>query len=667
MIDLYPVMLVGASVYILGDDMRLDLRAMNEYMEQNHLTIAFMTTQIGCQIATMFNNKSLRLLATGGEKMPAITPPDYRFLNVYGPTECSLFSTYYDVKSYFEGEFIGKPLDNYQLYIIDHIGRLVPEGIPGELLIAGEGVGRGYLNRPDLTAENATPHSDPWPEKFITFRGQRAYRSGDLVRWAVDPRDGSKQIEFLGRIDNQVKLRGYRIELSEIETCASRFEGVGQAVAQVVDGQKICLYFTVNSDILRPDGQSVEHIDVDALKKHLANSLTSYMIPSTYMQLDALPMMSNGKIDRSRLPKPTEAATSETVQPRTEKEAVTLVMAQLVLGRDDFGVTDDLFDLGLTSITAMKLTAMTGAYGISISVNNLMRLRTIQRLFSTETPIGYWFNTYSPEKPLLVVPHGVVPVISMTEKFLEWQDYFSIYTFEPTDEHAARIVPDFDYEKLAVAYADLMEHDIPADAQVYGFLGYSWGGELCYSLANVWRKRHGGSPNVYLCDTYYHEPDNPKMTEEQILQSILSYLMTHANDFDMSALQADGNEVNGTALDVTFLKCTKDTGFAGEIMKIATGKFLYGELYRRSRPLPVYDGRVTLFVATREHPCMEKTLSGWRKAAPSMEIIYVDDNHLNFCIRNNNTYIVTERLLEELRLHRHALTTGQRNESQCNE
>ena len=239
MIDIYPPMLVGACCYILPEELRMDLTAMNDYIEQNNLTIAFMTTQIGCQMATLFDNKSLRVLSTGGEKMPPITPPKYRFVNPYGPTECSLFSTFYDVKSYFEGEFIGGPLDNYQLYVIDTNRQLLPAGVPGELLIAGTAVARGYLNRPDLTAE-----------KFIEFDGQRAYRSGDLVRWSIDPRDGSWQIEFLGRIDNQVKLRGLRIELSEIENQVSRFEGIRQNVVDVkeVNGvQHLCCYYTLKA------------------------------------------------------------------------------------------------------------------------------------------------------------------------------------------------------------------------------------------------------------------------------------------------------------------------------------------------------------------------------------------------------------------------------------
>ncbi|MBQ6321343.1 MAG: amino acid adenylation domain-containing protein, partial [Lachnospiraceae bacterium] len=157
MIDLYPSVMAGCAVYIFDEAMRLDILAMNDYMEENGISVAFMTTQIGCLISEI--NHSLRYLSTGGEKMPPVTPPDFRFLNVYGPTECSLFSTYYDVPGYFEGKLIGRPLTNYQLYVIDQANQLVPRGAQGELLISGQGVARGYMNRPELTAD-----------KFIDFK-----------------------------------------------------------------------------------------------------------------------------------------------------------------------------------------------------------------------------------------------------------------------------------------------------------------------------------------------------------------------------------------------------------------------------------------------------------------------------------------------------------------
>ena len=166
MIDIYPTLLVGGTVHILPEELRMDLVAMNEYIETNGLTTAFFTTQIGCQMVSLFDNPCLKSVSTGGEKMPPVKKPAYDFYNVYGPTECSLFSTYYKIEEeYFDADksVIGKPLDNYQLYVVDKNLHLVPRGVPGELVIAGIGVGREYLNRPEITSE-----------KFIEVDGQKA-------------------------------------------------------------------------------------------------------------------------------------------------------------------------------------------------------------------------------------------------------------------------------------------------------------------------------------------------------------------------------------------------------------------------------------------------------------------------------------------------------------
>ena len=220
---------------------------------------------------------------------------------------------------------------------------------------------------------------------------------------------------------------------------------------------------------------------------------------------------------------------------------------------------------------------------------------------------------------------------------------------EPTDEHAVRLSPNHDYDMLVGAYAEILDRDIPADARMFGFLGYSWGGELGYSLATIWQQRHGGHPRVYLCDTFIHDPDTPKMTEEQISQTVFQYFMSHMADFDISALGQPGAEVNGNALDMALVKCGKDEGFAGEVFKIVTRKFLFGELYRRTQPLSKCDFSVTYFVALRENPHMAENLSGWQKVAPTMKVISIDDNHMNFVLRNNNTHLVTKQLLSDLR------------------
>ena len=360
MIDLYPSILAGSCIYLFDEAMRMDILAMNDYMEENNVSVAFMTTQIGCLISEM--NHSLRYLSTGGEKMPPITPPDFRFLNVYGPTECSLFSTFYDVPGYFEGRLIGRPLSNYELYIIDQAGKLVPRGARGELLIAGQGVTRGYMNREELTAE-----------KFINFKplkdspSVRAYRSGDLVSW-----DDDGNVVYLGRIDKQVKLRGLRIELGEIENRVLSYPGITQAVVDVKGkNPQLCCYYI-----------SDKEIDIDDLKKHLSETLTEFMIPQVYMRLEDLPLNANGKVDRRAIPEP-ETVSEEIVAPETDEEKKVFEVVADILGMKEFGVTTNLISQGMSSIAAMRLAAaLEEKLSIKLRVADILKNPSVREIIA---------------------------------------------------------------------------------------------------------------------------------------------------------------------------------------------------------------------------------------------------------------------------------------------
>ncbi len=360
MIDIYPTLLAGGTVHILPEELRMDLVAMNDYIETNGLTTAFFTTQIGCQMVSLFDNPCLKCVSTGGEKMPPVKKPAYDFYNVYGPTECSLFSTYYKIEvDYFDADksVIGKPLDNYNLYVVDKNLHLVPRGVPGELVIAGIGVAREYLNRPDVTAE-----------KFIEIDGKKAYRSGDLVRWTEDG-----NIQFLGRIDNQVKLRGLRIELGEVEAVVAKYDGIRQVVVDVkeVNGvQHLCCYYV--SDTI---------IDEDALKAYLGENLTEFMIPTQYMQLEALPLTPNGKVNRKALPMPVIENDVEYIEPSTETEKVVAQYFANVLNLSTpVSALDNFFSLGGDSIKAIRLVSMLRQEGIVLKVAQIMKLKTVKAI-----------------------------------------------------------------------------------------------------------------------------------------------------------------------------------------------------------------------------------------------------------------------------------------------
>lgn len=335
MMDLYPTLMAGATLFIIDEELRHDLDAMHDFFVKNNITTAFLTTQIAWQMITLYEFPTLRWLACGGEKLPPTGTLPFTFANAYGPTECSVFATCYISKGETDGSVIGRPIPGYEVRVLDKYGRRVPRGVPGELVILGVSVGAGYLNRPELTAE-----------KFITIDGIKAYRTGDLARWNEDG-----DIQFMGRMDGMVKLRGLRIELGEIEAVATRHEAVRQfaaAVKSVGGNDQLVGYYSVKEGM----GVSPEE-----LREFMAGDLTEFMIPSAVMKLDRLPLNQNGKIDRKALPIPEIEVNETIVEAATPEEKEISDIVADVIGHRAFGVTTNLLKVGLTSLLAMRLVA----------------------------------------------------------------------------------------------------------------------------------------------------------------------------------------------------------------------------------------------------------------------------------------------------------------------
>jgi acyl carrier protein len=268
--------------------------------------------------------------------------------NLYGPTETTIYSTYRlvkpsDARTDRDGiEPIGRPMPNQPHYVLDRWLRPVPPGVTGEIYVGGAGVGRGYVSRPDLTAERFVP--DP----FGPDPGARLYRSGDLARYRDDG-----VIEFVGRADFQVKIRGYRVELGEIEAALLTVPGVREAIVTVhpedADGTRLVAY------VRRVAG---EDVDVASARALLARRLPDYMIPAAFIALDDFPRLPNGKPDRARLPQAASARPDLQVAyepPSTDTERTIARLWQEVLKIDRVGANDNFFDVGGHSLLAVRL------------------------------------------------------------------------------------------------------------------------------------------------------------------------------------------------------------------------------------------------------------------------------------------------------------------------
>jgi AMP-binding enzyme/Thioesterase domain/AMP-binding enzyme C-terminal domain/Phosphopantetheine attachment site len=279
---------------------------------------------------------------TVGQELYSISPLLRNLRNMYGPTETTIWSSAAHIDTANTAITLGEAIHDTVLRVLDEEGQAVPTGGVGELCIGGTNLARGYLRQPGLTAERFVPDPCGAP-------GSRLYRTGDLCRLRAD---GS--VEFLRRLDQQVKLRGFRIELGEIEAALRQCAGVRDAVA-VVQGE---------GEGRRLIGYAVGPANAVALKQELEHRLPGYMVPSVVLVLESLPLTPNGKVDRRALPEPDKAGPREAVMPRTETEAVLLDIWQRVLERADLGVTDNFFDVGGDSLSALRVAVIARRCGL---------------------------------------------------------------------------------------------------------------------------------------------------------------------------------------------------------------------------------------------------------------------------------------------------------------
>ncbi len=367
MMDMYPALTCGATVYIIPEELRLDLIALNDYFEANNITHSFMTTQVGYQFATSIDNHSLIQLSTGGEKLASLTPPKgCRFYNVYGPTECTIYITQFLVERKMKEIPIGKPLNNLRLYVVDPQGHRLPVGAAGELWASGPQVGRGYLNRPEKTAEVFIPNPFTEDSKYA-----RIYRTGDIVRFLPDG-----NIQFVGRRDGQVKIRGFRIELKEVEGIIREFPGIKDATVQAFDeeggGKYIAAYIV-----------SDQQIDIEALNNFILEQKPPYMVPAVTMQIDAIPLNQNQKVNKRALPQPEKkaAVVEEANVPMNVLEQTLHEMVAGIVNNKEFGVTTVLGYAGLTSISAIRLAVQVNKrFGVTLDPKSLVKSGTLQTI-----------------------------------------------------------------------------------------------------------------------------------------------------------------------------------------------------------------------------------------------------------------------------------------------
>ncbi|AUT02776.1 non-ribosomal peptide synthetase [Nostoc sp. CENA543] len=356
----------GACLYLAHQETLLPSQTLVDFLNEHKITHLFSPPSA---LATLpkANLSNLQSIGVGGEACPAELVSEWgtgrRFYNCYGPTECTVIAAISPCKPNGKKPSIGKPSPNLRIYILDADNQLLPPGIPGELSVAGVGLARGYLNRPETTAER-------FIEISLFGRTERIYKTGDLARWNTDG-----NLEYLGRIDEQVKLRGFRIELGEIEAILLQHPSVQEAVVilyKTDSNPRLIAYITAADKSVSLASQ---------LRDYLKDRLPNYMIPSQIMVLEKLPLTANGKIDRRALPEPNTGNTADLEIPVTPTEELLASLWQSLLKVQSISRGDNFFELGGNSLLATQLvTRIRDSFKVELPVRKVFEQSILSEL-----------------------------------------------------------------------------------------------------------------------------------------------------------------------------------------------------------------------------------------------------------------------------------------------
>ncbi|WP_261887409.1 non-ribosomal peptide synthetase [Vibrio aerogenes] len=440
--EIWPPLCAGAYLVLPPLAVSRDPEQLLNWWVNQPIQVGFLSTPIAeLAFARRIKHPTLRTLLVGGDRLNVLPEPDAGFtlVNNYGPTETTVVATSGAICADDSVLHIGRPLNNMKIYILDEQRQLVPVGVEGEIYIGGTGVSRGYLNRPDLTAERFL--ADPFSE----VQGARMYRSGDLARWLPDG-----TIEYLGRNDSQVKIRGFRIEPGEVASALQRCDCVKNAVVVAISGQslqgqslqgqapltkgqtlegqaplkgqalqgqsstekRLVAYYTLY------DGY--ETVSAANLKQQLSQVLPEYMVPAAYVRLAHIPLTANGKVNYRTLPQPDESSFVRQAYeaPRTPAEKVLADVWQSLLGVEKAGRMDNFFELGGHSLLAVQMSELLRKQGYQLTVKTLFEqpvLAELAALIAAEKPPAEDIPPSLIPQDCHQITPDMLPLVSLTQ------------------------------------------------------------------------------------------------------------------------------------------------------------------------------------------------------------------------------------------------------------
>lgn len=451
--EVYSTILTGNTIHLINDNVRQNIGLLEQYIQYNAVTVATIPP-------ALLNDKNLLLLNTlvvAGEKTSKEILDFYydnnvRVINAYGPSETTVCAT---LNHYNDNGItnIGSPISNHKCYVLDSNLNPLPIGAIGELYIGGDGVARGYLNQPELTAEKfiKNPFQTAEEKADISYgpqgRNTRLYKTGDLVRWLPDG-----NLEYIGRMDFQVKIHGFRIELGEIESVLSSYSGVKQCVviakehhtSEDSNNKYLVGYYVADNKLVE-----------DKILSYLQDKLPEYMVPGIFVYLEKLPLTINGKVDRKALPDPEFTSSEHYAPPRNELEAAVCVIWSEVLGlcTGKIGIQDNFFRLGGDSIVSIQLVSrIRQRLGLNLSIKDIFNYKTIEKLY--DNVLSKDLTDKAEIKSEQGTLYGEAGLLPIQEWFFEnnfakaphWNQSFLIKT------------PELDIEKLKACVEQLVKY-----------------------------------------------------------------------------------------------------------------------------------------------------------------------------------------------------------------
>ncbi|GAB1440190.1 hypothetical protein MASR2M36_29720 [Providencia sp.] len=600
--DLFGALSAGASIVMPAEEERYDSKAWAKLIQQHQVNfcnaapsvIALLMEYLeACEAPqTLPLEKVILVGEVIAKSLPARIrhfSPQCQIVSTGGATESSIWSIYYDIPfNELDSPSVpyGKAMEHQRFYILDKKLRPLPCGIPGEQYIGGAGVAQGYFNNQQLTDERFI-----WHENL----GERLYRTGDMGRWLPDG-----NMEFLGRIDFQVKVNGYRIELAEVESCALTYEKITACCAIVHHNgplQQLVLYYVANG-----------HLDHSELLTMMSQHLPLYMLPSQLIALDALPYNTSGKLDRAALPTPNICHQRQYHAPRDPQQKQLCQLWQTVLDLEQVGISDDFFQLGGTSIKAVSLCQkMSDIIGKTLTVISLFQYRTIEKLLSsTHQNICWELNKSTTKAPELWMIH---PALAGAEVFSDFAtqaqgkincfglDNYNLYHEPAIDELSL----------LASLYRQEIEKsNAYQQGKPINILGWSLGGLIALEIAAQFEDRGVSNVSLWLLDSFYQLAIKKPLSHAELLSAI---------------------------------------GITGDIaLRAMNIEAIEDKLASSSIAHRLISTKVTLFKATKAHPKIGNDIisplinchdNGLTRVCSQLEVIKLDCDHYSIIDKRN--------------------------------